>query len=207
MSLLNTKSAIILGLLTTLVAFGASATPAFAHSDFISTQITPSACISPGCAIGTTVTDTVTFCLSTTSSTFCAASTKATVTCAQGANTKGTICYEVHSGTCASIGALVSPGPSPSSTAVLTSNDGSTKTYTSTLSTTGLAAGSYVWIVQYSGMSVNTDLHTLKTCEPFTLTVGHGLGVPEFPSGVALLMALAIPALLLVRSKSKIIAA
>jgi hypothetical protein len=90
---------------------------------------------------------------------------------------------------------------------VLTSNDGSTKTYTSTLATTGLAAGSYVWIVSFSGISADPDLHALKTCEPFTLTVGHGLGVPEFPSGLALLMALAIPALLLVRNKSKIIAA
>jgi len=42
----------------------------------------------------------------------------------------------------------------------------------------------------------------LKTTSPFPPR-----GVPEFPSGMALLMALAIPALLIVRSKSKVIAA
>jgi hypothetical protein len=79
-----------------------------------------------------------------------------------------------------------------------------TYTYYSSSTLTGLSTGSYYFYVVYSpGSSGYPSQHT---CEPFSGTTGGSFppppsSVPQFPFGMALLLAVAIPGLLLVRSK------
>ena len=61
-----------------------------------------------------------------------------------------------------------------------------------------LAPGSYNWVATYSGTGSGGYPSAMAACEPFTIVTN---GVPEFPSGMALLLAIALPAMLLLRGK------
>jgi len=60
---------------------------------------------------------------------------------------------------------------------------------------TGQSAGAYVWVTKVT----YSDATPWTACEPFTLT--PGTGVPQFPLGSLLVIALALPGLLLVRTR------
>jgi hypothetical protein len=78
----------------------------------------------------------------------------------------------------------------------------SSQTFTSSV-VTG-SAGTYFFYVVYSGTGSN-GYPSSSLCEPFTASGNFPPppqnGVPQFPLGMALLLAVAIPGLLLVRSK------
>jgi hypothetical protein len=66
-----------------------------------------------------------------------------------------------------------------------------------------LASGTYYFYVHYSGTGTN-GYPSYSTCEPFTggsFSPPPTTGVPQFPFGMAALMLLAIPALLLVKGR------
>ena len=165
-----------------LVVFGA--VPAFAWTSSLSTTPQPSASV----AVGTSISDMASLTLTSEIGT-----------------ASGTVYFYLYAGTCTSVtgSALYS-----STASVVSSNNGATKQYGSgSFSTTGLSAGSYVWLVRYSGGGGWPATPTTGTlvggnyydCEPISLTVSHG--VPEFSVGLPLLLGLAIPALLLVRAR------
>jgi len=130
-----------------------------------------------------------------------------------GATSAGTINFYLYAGKCTSItgGSLFS-----SIATVGSGNNGATVAYSSgSFLTSGLAAGGYVWLVRYSGggtspgwpaypasntpgaVSFNGNYYD---CEPITLAPrSPGVGVPEFSAGLPILMALALPALILLR--------
>jgi hypothetical protein len=179
MSLLNRKSTLaILGLLASLVAMGASTTPAFANT-INHCSVVGSSTITVPASGSTTVKVTVTY------SDFSSGNYPMYVTASS-----------------------VTPGYSINASSNF--YDGGSGTHVFTLKVTN------------TNPSVTSGTATLKVnwtpsggvTEPIgcgTLTIRTGAdappGVPQFPAGMALLMALAIPALLLVRSRSKIIAA
>jgi len=86
-----------------------------------------------------------------------------------------------------------------------------------TISTTGLAVGNYVWVATYSGTGSGYPKAPLAvgasapyniqivtggpwyTCEPFAVTAATG--VPQFSLGLLPLLALALPAMLLLRAR------
>jgi hypothetical protein len=184
MSLLNRKSALILGLLATLVAFGASAAPVFAWNN-CALALSPS---SQSTTVGTSTTTTFTYLLTYTDSSNYAASFTVTATASPGSPSGTWTIVSVtnpvpNSGKSDSISQIVSV------VVKAPSNVGSTSTITVK------AVG------QQDSSSTCSATTRLTTVPP------HTVSVPEFPAGMALLMALAVPALLLVRSKSKIIAA
>ena len=90
----------------------------------------------------------------------------------------------------------------PTGTALYTSGptgfpgDGNTHIVTSgAFNTAGQSAGEYVWTTKVT----YSDATPWTGCEPFSLT--QGTGVPQFPMGSLLVIALALPGLLLVRTK------
>jgi len=103
----------------------------------------------------------------------------------------GSVTFLVAQGTCGDHSTGSSTGVTGSSQSVT----GSGTTYYNA-HVTITAAGSYVWLVSYGGGGYPSQ----STCEPFTITVSPPT-VPQFPLGMALLMALAIPALFLVRGR------
>ena len=137
---------------------------------------------------------TVNTCVATTWSSSCATNpsfpTGSTVPdIAKLSGEAGTITFSVASGVCSDYGTL---------TQVSSQSVSSGQTYASTTWSSGSSpAGSYVWIVHYFGSSDPTGA---KECEPFTLFKAPPTA-PEFPLGMALLLALTIPGLLLIRSK------
>jgi hypothetical protein len=179
MSLLNRKATLVLGLLATLVAFGASAAPAFAWNN-CGVTLSPS---TQSTTVGPSSTTTFTYLFTYSDTSQYAASFTIT---AQSSNSAWTIVSVTspvpHTGTSDSISQVVS--------VVVTAPNTAGSTTTITVKGVGNQDSS-------SKCSTTTSL----------LTSGVTHGVPEFPSGLAVLMALAIPALLLVRSKSKVIAA
>jgi hypothetical protein len=131
-----------------------------------------------------------------------------------GATSAGTIYFYLYAGTCSS----VTGSPLRSSTATVGSaNGGATIQYGSgSFPTTGLTAGPYVWLTKYSGGGTSPGWPAFPTsttsgailfngiyydCEPIKLTAPTppSVGVPEFSAGLPILMALALPALLLMR--------
>jgi hypothetical protein len=132
------------------------------------------------------------------------------LTLSSGSGTpSGTVYFYLYAGTCAS----PTGSPLSSSTATVgSSNNGATVQYSSaTFPTTGLPAGNYVWLVRYSGGGAWPAFPTSSTggavkigtyyyhCEPISLTTSHG--VPEFPIGPSLAIALALPAMMLLRKR------
>lgn len=110
----------------------------------------------------------------------------------------GSVYFAVAAGTCADHGSTIS-----NQTYAVT---GTGTTYpTESISTTAYSAGSYVWLVHYSGTGSKGYPRAPSSgqdCEPFTLTsLPPPTSVPEFPFGMALLMAMAIPALVLFKRK------
>jgi hypothetical protein len=178
MSLLNRKSALILGLLTTLVAFGASATPVFAWAT-CGVTLTPS---TQSTTVGPSSTTTFTYLLTYSDAAYPASFTLS-ATSTNGAWTIVSVSPTLYpsSGMSGSISTTISVKVTAPSTI------GSTTTITLT--------------------ATNNQDHAASCNAQTRLTTVVTHGVPEFPVGMALLMALAVPALLLVRSKSKIIAA
>jgi hypothetical protein len=180
MSLLNRKSAIILGLLATLVTLGASATPAFAHT------VT-------GCTESPTGTITVPLSGSTV--------VKFTITYDAFASNNNPVTLSATS---------ISSHYTANSSSFSPNTGFGTHTHTFyiriTNTGTAVTSGSATFTLSWPNSSGGSGFND---CAPISLTTPptHGIGVPEFPTGMAVLMALAIPALLLVRSKSKIIAA
>lgn len=112
----------------------------------------------------------------------------------------GSVVFAVASGTCGNVISVLSNVTIgiPSTPTIAYAN------VTTTFSTTALSAGNYVWLVHYTG---NPDGYkryptTGNDCEPFKLTsLPPPTSVPEFPFGMALLMAMAIPALVLFKRK------
>ena len=130
--------------------------------------------------------------------------TAAATACGTGATLYGCIIFKVYkvlTGTAC--------GTSTLSSSVFTSIvhvTGATNTkvtYTSA-AFTPTVAGTYVWMDTYSGTgnpvgSGNNYPSASFACEAFTVTGSHG--VPEFPIGLPLLMAFALPALMLLRRR------
>lgn len=152
-----------------------------------SLSTTPS---SASAAVGTTISDTADLTLSSV----------------VGATSSGSIQFYLYAGTCSGVtgSALYS-----NTATVLSSNNGATKGYPSgSFSTGALAAGNYVWLVRYSGgggwpatPTTGVLLSGLYyACEPITLTTTTH-GAPEFPAGLGVLMALAVPAMLFMRRR------
>jgi hypothetical protein len=178
----NRKVAVAsLGILALLIGVGGGLGSVFAWH-IVSFSTTPSTTSS---AIGTSISDSAKLQLSDNGGPY------------------GSITFKIYSGTCTTEGVPTGTLKYTSSPVPVTSaaTSGSGATYGSgPVSTTGLAAGSYVWVASYSGTAGGYPAGTAG-CESFTLFKGSPPPVPEFPLGIALLMALAIPALLLVRSK------
>jgi hypothetical protein len=179
-----------LGLLSVFGLAVLGAVPAFAWTSALVTTPQPSASV----AVGTSISDSASLTLTH-----------------ESATPSGTVIFYLYAGTCSST--FASGGSLYSSTSTVgSSNNGATVSYSSgSFSTTGKAAGSYVWLVRYSGgggwpaspstgptITGNTSNH--YDCEPITLTPPTH-GVPEFPVGLPLLLALALPAMILLRRR------
>src|SRR6266850_1652024 len=148
-----------LGVLTAFGFLMLGAVPAFAWTSTLVTTPLPSSSV----AVGTTISDSAALTLT-----------------AQTGTPSGTIIFYLFAGTCTSV-AGSAPGSAlyTHSSTVGSSNNGATVTYSSgTFSTTGKAAGNYVWLVRYSGgggwpgtpttgplLSDSTTNH--YDCEPF----------------------------------------
>jgi len=188
MSLLNRKTALILGLLASLVAMGATATPAFAWNPC-------TLALSPGTqstTIGAAQTVTLTYLLTYTDSSPYAS----TFTVSAGV-TPGS-----PSGTWTVV-SVTPPNPVPSSPSLTISQIISVKV-------TAPSVASSTTTLTVSAVNNYDSSSHCSTTTGLSITPGSfppPTGVPQFPFGMALLMALAIPALLLVRSKSKVISA
>jgi hypothetical protein len=144
---------------------------------------------------------------------------KATVTLTSDGSPYGTVSFYVYSGgsntytnaqhtgynTCTLGTSANAPSLvwTDSKNAQTVTGSGST-TYTSSSPSFSHAAGSFFFYVVYNGAGTN-GYPSSSTCEPFTTTTPTfpppPTGVPQFPFGTVALLALAIPAMLLVRSK------
>ncbi len=176
-----------LGLLSLLVGVGGVVAPVFAWHivTFTTTASTTSA------AIGTGIHDTANLQLSSNGGPY------------------GTITFYVYKGTSCDVGGTPVYTSTPVSVTSAATCSGGANYNSPTVSTTGWSAGNYVWVAHYSGTGSSGYPSATATCEPFSLFQGPPPppGVPQFPFGLAALMAIAIPALLLVKSKRSAIAA
>lgn len=185
----RTKKLAILGAMAVILGLGAMS-PVFAWtSNLNSTSLTPTSCgTSSGCATAS-VTDT------------------ALLTLTNDGAPRGSVTFTVYAAavgaTCASSGsALWSDTESVPSTGTYVDSSHTQFSITSaSFSTTG-HVGSFVWIVSYPGTGSGGYPGVSPKCEPMKLlTFPPPSTVPQFPLGMALLLAVAIPGLLLVRSK------
>jgi len=90
----------------------------------------------------------------------------------------------------------------PANPQAVTSTSESSSGQPFTSSTVTGSAGNYFFYVSYSGS--NQGYPSASLCEPFSASGTFPpppTGVPQFPLGMALLLALAIPGLLLIRSR------
>lgn len=198
-----------LGLLAVSAMLVLGASPAFAwhvvlppNCTSVTNQVQP--CFTTtnsgsSATVGATVWDTATIQLSDSGpSTY--------FKCAAGAGSTycpyGYLTFAVYTGTCS--------GLTPTGTLVFTSNpipvtkaaETAATTYTSnSWDTTGAAATSYVWVSTYSGTGYMGYPKAQASCEPFILTPPQSHGAPEFPAGLPLLLAIAIPAMLLAKRR------
>ena len=188
------RAFVLLAAVAGLLVLTSVAAPVFAwHVTSFSTSLPASSF-----AIGTTIIDTANLQLSaqTVPSTY----------------VYGTITFSVYKGTCnpatgLGTGTLVT---SLAAVTVTSASNGASHPYPSPgWSSTGQSANSYYFVAVYSGSSSQSIGGVLyggypgatAGCEPFTLFKGPPFGAPEFPLGPLLVIALALPALLLIRSK------
>jgi hypothetical protein len=205
-------SASLLSALALLMAASIYASPALATpSRPTSNLATTTTCAPPtGCSLPSTtaINDTISVCASSDGTCHAGSSAlsySASLTECEDELTSvriavaGALCEDVYQGTCASIGSLVLGLPDgvayPSD-----SSSGTSTTYTLTVTTSTLTgAGNYVWIVTFAANTgLYPNLPSQQVCEPFVLT--SPTSVPQFPLGLLALIAMAIPALLLVRA-------
>ena len=95
-------------------------------------------------------------------------------------------------------------GSSCGGTAISTDTKSVPNTNPSTVTSdpfTESTSGSYSFKASFTGSGDWAGVTYTGSCEPFTLTPFPPPGVPEFPFGMVLLLAIAIPGLLFVRSK------
>ena len=179
-----------LGILATILFASPLLAPTFAWSSSLSTCVGTSysseCTVNPSYAIGTSVSDT------------------AKLTLTSDGGPYGQVIFGVAAGTCRTV--TGAPGYGSIITTLKYNVTGTGTTYPSvSVSTTGYSAGSYVWLVYYTGTGSGGYPRAPSTgydCEPFTLySAPPPTGVPEFPFGMALLMAAAIPALVLIKRK------
>ncbi len=181
----RTKKLAILGVMAVILGLGAMS-PVFAwHDSNFSTQLNPSSCgTGTGCSVAS-VTDT------------------ATITLSDNGPNYGAMTFDVYPA--AATGCAAAAGTASLFHSVVSvvghTDSGSDQTYQTTsaaFSTTG-HVGNFVWIVSYGGGGYPSQG---PTCEQMKLlTFPPPSTVPQFPLGMALLLAVAIPGLLLVRSK------
>jgi len=185
--------------LATALGLVLAAAPAFAWTSSVYTCIGnytsstyPSSCTSNPTLGGSIIYDTAQLTLSNSGSPY------------------GSLTVLLAKGTCSSIGSTIS-GVSGSNPSVTTYG---TTYYVASIATSSLTSGSsYVWLTSYSGTSggypyaptsgagtnPTTYSGNLVDCEPFIFQATTG--VREFPSGMVLLLALALPALVLMRRR------
>jgi hypothetical protein len=114
------------------------------------------------------------------------------------AGSYGCITFKVYAGTCPT--SYSGPALFTNIVQVTSASQGVSFTYTSG-SFTPLAPGNYVWIDTYSGTTgPNPYPSNTFACESFTVNAPPH-GVPEFPAGLAALLALALPLMILLRKK------
>jgi hypothetical protein len=151
------------------------------------------------------VVDTATLCISFTSLSACTQvdiQSSIAVTCSSTGTTAGKLCFEVLSGICSDHGSTLITGLNATSYTNFLGTGTHTYVRHVSLSTTGLTAGNYIWVVTYAGLTGTDKPPSRQVCEPFKLTAfPPPPSVPEFPLGSVLMMALAIPALLVFRGK------
>jgi len=113
----------------------------------------------------------------------------------------GSSAYENSGGTCTikDAATLVWSDINVNGYGVFSSNNGATLTYDSSKVSPQLSSGTYFFLVQYKPGSVGGTWPAASECEPFTISPPPT--VPQFPLGIALLLALAIPGLLLIRTR------
>ena len=184
-----------LGILAAIIFVSPLLAPTFAWTSSLSTCVgstySTSCAKNPSYAIGTTVSDTAQLVLT------------------NDGTPAGTVYFAVASGICSDHGTGTTTGVTGASQTATTGSGGSgttTTTYTASLSTTGLSAGSYVWLVYYSGTGSGGYPRAPTSgydCEPFTLFAGS-IPTPQFPLGMAALLATALPAMLLIKRKFSI---
>jgi len=188
------EGALVLAFLSVIGLAALGAAPAFATGGTSTLSTTPSATT---VVVGTATTDA------------------ATVTLSTGSGPFGSVVFAVY--TVPATGSPC-PGNTPSGTQVTGRFAGSTATSLVTVtasgantynsgpfSTVGLSPGHYVWAVRYVGGTTgypSSPSITGYDCEPFTVVAGVStLRVPEFSAGLPILLALAIPALFLLRRR------
>ena len=175
----RTASIAVLGALALFLGLGAVA-PVFAwHATGFSTQLNPPSCgTSGGCSVAS-ITDTASVTLSSS-----------------GAPSGVSVTFNVYQGTCSDhsgTSLLTSNRP-------ITSDKGLQQVTSDPFTTSGRAAGGYVWVVMYNqGNYPLTDRSPNPDCEQMVLLQTSHSTVPEFPFGMVLLFAIAVPGLLLVR--------
>jgi len=175
----RTNKLAILGFAALALALGAVA-PAFAwHLSTFTTQVNPSTSVPQG----TTVTDTASF-------TGC----DGTHPCgsASGSMT-GSVTFTLYSNDgCTGTAVATDTKSGPFANPATVTSDG--------FSTSSLTPGSYSFSVAFAGTGSWATASAKAGCEPFILTKFPPT-VPQFPLGLALVLALAIPGLLLIRGK------
>jgi hypothetical protein len=171
------KTSIVALVASTLTFVMLGATPAFAwHVNTFNTTVGASTSV-----VGTGVYDTAFLSLSNNGPLF------------------GSITFKAYTGSCDANGNPTGTLKFTSVVPVTAAASTGGATYTSaTWTTTGAAAGSYVWVATYGGGGYPS---ATASCEPFTLTPPVTHGVPEFSAGIPLLLGLALPALFLFRSR------
>jgi hypothetical protein len=115
----------------------------------------------------------------------------------------GCIISNVYSGTCSSYSGSSLQSSTIAVTSAAESKGGATYD-TPSLSTSGLSAGSYVWISYYTGTPGGYPRAPSSGYDCESMTIKQSSGVPEFPFGALGMLALlgvSLPAMIVLRSR------
>ena len=187
-------------LILAFASFGLVAVSAW-HVSSIVTSLAPPSCTTPGCVVGTSVTDAAV--LAATSET-CVPSSSCNY---------GTVTFQVYSAKTGGCSATYSgtgiagfSATSESTVSVPSAlASGSASVASGSFSTTALSPGNYVWIVNYvTGGGGNSWPSFGPECETMILTAPTLHSAPEFPLGslgMLGILAFMFPALILLRSR------